>query len=308
MMGCSGRLTILVVSLLLPWVEPAPCAAQPPSPAVPATGGSPAAGGMQAPALPAPNPAGRAQPAAPPTGAATRATQPQPAISPGQPPLVRSLEPARPAQAPEPLFQVVRRPTPPLEPTDVRLPINLATALRLSDARPIMVAMAQAEVWVAEARLQEARVLWVPTLNIGFDYLRHDGGGPDFNKGIMTAPSVNFFYGGAGAILSVGTTDAIFRPLEARQVLSAQHWEIQSTKNNVLLDTAKAYFTVHQYRGMYTGALYCIERGHDLIERIAQLKQDMVPAVEVERARNLVADLEQQAVSRASNGGSAAPT
>ena len=86
----------------------------------------------------------------------------------------------------------------PFEPTDRRFPINLATALKLSDARPLVVAAAQAGVWVAEAELTRTKVLWVPTLNIGFDYLRHDGGDPDFNKGIMTAPSVNFFYGGVG--------------------------------------------------------------------------------------------------------------
>ena len=87
----------------------------------------------------------------------------------------------------------------PLEPTDLQFPINLATALRLSDARPLIVAAAQASVWVAEAELTRAKVLWVPQLNIGGDYIRHDGGGPDFNKGILTAPSVNFFYGGGGS-------------------------------------------------------------------------------------------------------------
>ena len=61
--------------------------------------------------------------------------------------------------------------------------------------------------------------------------------------------------------------------------------------------TADAYFQVHQYRGMYTGALYAIERGHDLIERISQLSKELVPKVEVDRARNFVADLEQQATS-----------
>ncbi len=109
----------------------------------------------------------------------------------------------------------------PLESTDLRFPINLATALRLSDARPLIVAAAQASVWVAEAELTRAKVLWVPTLNIGFDYLRHDGGGPDFNKGIMTAPSVNFFYGGGGLIQNVATTDVLFQPLVARQNLNS---------------------------------------------------------------------------------------
>ena len=48
-------------------------------------------------------------------------------------------------------------------PTDLRFPINLATALRLSDARPLIVAAAQARVWVAEAELTQAKVLWVLT-------------------------------------------------------------------------------------------------------------------------------------------------
>jgi hypothetical protein len=153
---------------------------------------------------------------------------------------------------------------------------------------------------VAEAELTPAKVLWVPYLNIGFDYTRHDGGGPDFNKGIMTAPSVNFFYGGAGmwgGMDGISSTDAIFQPLVQRQVLNARHWEIQSAKNDALLQTANAYFRVHQQRGIYAGALYSVERGRDLVERVAQLSKEFVPRVEVDRARNMLADLEQQAVS-----------
>ena len=184
----------------------------------------------------------------------------------------------------------------PLESTDLRFPINLATALRLSDARPLIVAAAQAGVWVAEAQLTRAKVLWIPTLNIGFDYIRHDGGGPDFNKGIMTAPSVNFFYGGAGMWGTISTTDAFFQPLVARQYVNSRQWDIQTAKNDALLQTANAYFTVHQHRGMYAGALYGVERGHDLVDRVAQLSREFVPDVEVDRARNMLADLEQQAV------------
>ncbi len=185
----------------------------------------------------------------------------------------------------------------PLEPTDFRFPINLATALRLADARPLIVAAAQASVWVAEAQLTRAKVLWVPSALLGVDYIRHDGGGPDFNKGIMTAPSVNFFYAGPSLYQSVNLTDAIYEPLAARQVLNARHWDVQSAKNDALLQTADAYFRVHQYRGMYAGALYTVARGHDLVERIAQLSKELVPRVEVERARNMLVDLEQRAVS-----------
>lgn len=179
--------------------------------------------------------------------------------------------------------------------SDVPLPINLATCLRLADARPLVVAAAQAGVWVAEAQLERAKVLWVPTLTFGFDYIRHDGGGPDFNKGILTAPSLNYFYGGGGLIQWVNLTDAYFEPIVARHALSARNWDIQAAKNDALLQTARAYFHVHEARGRFTGSLYTVERGRELVDRIAELGRDLVPGVEVERARNFLADLEQRA-------------
>ncbi len=185
----------------------------------------------------------------------------------------------------------------PLEATDLGFPINLATALRLSDARPLIVAAAQASVWVAEAQLTRAKVLWVPQLNLGGDYIRHVGGGPDFNKGIMTAPSVNFFYGGGGLWEIVALTDVFFEPLVKRQVLNSRQWDIQAAKNDAALMTATAYFNVHQYRGMYAGSLYCVERGRDLVERLRSLSNELVSEIEVQRARNLLADIEQQAAS-----------
>jgi outer membrane protein TolC len=183
----------------------------------------------------------------------------------------------------------------PLMATDLRFPINLATALRLSDARPLVVAAAQASVWVAEAQLTRAKVLWVPSILFGVDYIRHDGGGPDFNKGIMTAPSANFFYAGPTLYQYVNLTDALFEPLVARQELNARHWDVQTAKNDALMQTADAYFRVHQARGTYAGALYAVERGRELVEKIEQLSHELVPLVEVDRARNMLADLEQRA-------------
>jgi outer membrane protein TolC len=204
---------------------------------------------------------------------------------------------ASPALPQSPEALAVKLKQAPLESTDFGLPINLATALRLSDARPLIVAAAQASVWVAEAELTRAKVLWVPSFMAGSDYIRHDGGGPDFNKGVMTVASVNFNYTGAGFWQNVNLTDVIFQPLAARQNLNARQADVQTAKNDVLFQAADTYFLVHQFRGMYSGALYAVERGHDLVERILQMSKDLVPADEVDRARNVVADLEQQATS-----------
>ena len=59
----------------------------------------------------------------------------------------------------------------------------------------------------------------------------------------------------------IPTTDAIYQPLVARQVLNSRHWDIQSAKNDALLRTADAYFMVHQYRGIYAGTLYASSGG-----------------------------------------------
>ncbi len=195
-----------------------------------------------------------------------------------------------------PLFNSLNLNDPPTEPTDLRFPINLATALRLSDARPLIVAAAQTGVWIAEAQLTRAKLLWVPTLAFGFDYYRHDGGGaPEVFKGIMLTGSLNFFYGGGGLVLAVNPTDAYFEPLVARQLLNAEQYSIQSAKNDALMQTTDAYFRVHQYRGMYAGALYVVQQGRELVDRIKSLSGELEPKVEVERAINFLADLEQRA-------------
>lgn len=190
----------------------------------------------------------------------------------------------------------------PLETTDMAYPINLATALRLSDARPLIVAAAQSSAWVAEAQLQKAKVLWVPSLNFGADYIRHDGFGPDFNRGLNTPErpmnqNINFLYAGGGITNYVAMTDAIFEPLAARQVLNSRRWDIQTAKNDALLATAKAYFNVHQYRGQYAGALDVVDRGQKLVERISIMSEDLVPKVEVDRAKSQLAHMQQKAAS-----------
>jgi outer membrane protein TolC len=245
-----------------------------------------------------------AAPPVPPGNSAQPTISPPPATAPvGRPPAPISpptgLEEPN-FNAPSPLSTTVKLRPAPFAPNDMRFPITLATALRLSDARPLLVAAAQAKVWIAEAELTRAKALWLPDLNIGFDYIRHDGGGPDFNKGIMTAPSTNFFYGGAGlwgnqyGIIPI--TDSIYEPLSARQTLNSRHYDVQTAKNDVLRDTADAYFMVHQQRGIYASTLYLVDRGGQLVETIKRLSRDLVSGFEVDRARNMLADLQQQAV------------
>jgi outer membrane protein TolC len=257
-------------------------------------------------------------PGAPPGRAQDPGPQPVTLAGQGGPPDPTQKSPLE--QPPPPGGEAIDLKPPPPEAGDLRFPINLGTALRLADGRPLVVAAAQAGAWMAEAKLQQARLLWVPTLNLGFDYIRHDGFGPDTQRGVNIPSQVNalgqydpasfgrsldqninFFYAGGALFLMEYFTNILFEPLAARQELNAARWGIQAAKNDALLRTARAYFDVHKYRGQYAGILYAVERGRQLIAAVEALSKDLVPRVEVDRVRTLVAALEQDAVAARRN-------
>jgi outer membrane protein TolC len=216
---------------------------------------------------------------------------------------------------PPPGGEVVKLELPTPEPGDLRFPINLGTALRLADERPLVIAAAQASAWVAEAQLQNAKTLWLPAFNLGVDYTRHDGNGPDTLNGqnvplginALGQPDpnsfgrpldqhINFLYAGGAFFLMEYSTEMIFRPLAARQNLNAARANIQTAKNDALLMSSDAYFEVHKWRGTYAGAIDVVVKGRRLVGKIDELARDLVPAVEVDRARNFLAEMEQEAV------------
>jgi len=183
---------------------------------------------------------------------------------------------------------------PQLSPCDQPLPINLATALRLADARPLMIAAAQASVQVALAQLSEARVLWLPNLYTGLSYFHHDGGGAG-NQGDAFINERDQFLAGAGLMAAVSSNDAVFGPLAARQVLRSRQIDVQTARNDALLATAEAYFNVQQARGRLAGAEDVVAKSHDLVTRVTKLAKDLVPAFEADRARAQLAESEQAA-------------
>jgi outer membrane protein TolC len=183
--------------------------------------------------------------------------------------------------------------------SDQILPINLATALYLSNARPLVIAFAQASIEQASAQLQNANVLWLPNLNIGFDYYRHDGM-DQATDGTMIFDNKYSYTAGGGVTLSFGVTDAIFRPLAARRELAAREFDLQSAQNDALLTVAVAYFDVQQARGILAGNVDSVAKAEMLVKKTTGLSKGLVPEIEVDRARSLLLDLQQQvALARA---------
>ncbi len=169
-------------------------------------------------------------------------------------------------------------------PPDQALSINLATALCLSQARPLIIASAEASVAKAAAGLQGANALWLPDLNFGAGYSHHDGANQGTDGSVAPA-SFGSYYAGAGATLNVAVTDAIFRPLAARQELSARQSDLEAAHNDALLTVARSYFDVQEARGRLAGVLDSAAKAEVLVRQIESLAKGLVPEIEVDRAR-----------------------
>jgi outer membrane protein TolC len=173
------------------------------------------------------------------------------------------------------------------------LPINFATAMALAGIKPLDIAAATAQVQQALALHLQAKALWIPNLNAGVDYFRHDGvqqnlfTGENFRKGRQS-----FFVGG-GPSLSVGLTDAIFTPLAARRVVAARRADLQAARNDVLLQVAQAFFTVQAARGRLLGLGASIQRADLLVNFATGLAPSLIPPLEINRAQTELQSLRQ---------------
>jgi hypothetical protein len=183
---------------------------------------------------------------------------------------------------------------PPLAKSDRPLPINLATALRLANARPLIIEAARAALQTEYGLYEQARALWLPNLYVGIDYQRHDGGEQDVLNGLPLIGERNQFLGGAGAQMIFALTDAIYAPLAERQLVQARNFQIQTASNDALLAVAESYFDVQQARGILAGSLDVVVKARDLERRVGALGAGLAAPIEVERVRATRAEFEEQ--------------
>jgi outer membrane protein TolC len=165
------------------------------------------------------------------------------------------------------------------------LPINLASALQLAGVSPLDIAAATVQVQQGLAVLLQAKVLWVPTLNAGVDYYRHDGVQQNFFTGGLFQKGLQKLFVGGGPSLSVGVTDAVYEPLAARRVVAAREANLQTARNDVLLQVSQAYFTLQDARGRLVGVDATIERARRLVNFTIGLAPALIAPLEINRAQ-----------------------
>jgi len=179
------------------------------------------------------------------------------------------------------------------EKSDEILPMNLATAMRLTDARPLIIQAAFASEMTSYGLLQQAQVLWLPDLYLGSDYQRHDGGAQR-TTGDVAINDRNQFLAGGGLKAVFALTDALYEPLAARQIYRARNYDVQAARNDALLAMTDAFFSVQQARGVLAGYDDTVVKGRQLVNTVESLANGLVAPIEIQRAQTTLADLEQQ--------------
>lgn len=170
------------------------------------------------------------------------------------------------------------------KPEGTTLPITLSAALGLTGANALDIQIADERVRVATAQFDRANALWLPNLNMGGDYYRHDGQIQDIVGTVFTTSRSSLLLG-AGPQAVVSTAEAVYAPLAARQVAQAVQYEAQTARNDTTLAVAIAYFNVQQARGEVAGSADALKRAEGLVARTEKLAPDLAPELEVNRAR-----------------------
>jgi outer membrane protein TolC len=187
-------------------------------------------------------------------------------------------------------------PEAPAQPDERPLPINLPAALRLGDVRAVDVAAATERIRIAAAVLEQAQVLWLPTITLGGDYNRHDGKQQDTSGNVFNNNRSSMMFGvgtgiGQAAILDIG--NAIFTPLVARQQLVVREADRQAVSNDTLLAISDAYFNVQQSRGQLAGAIETTRRTEELLRITRQQAKVIVSEFELFRVEAELASRQQ---------------
>jgi len=121
----------------------------------------------------------------------------------------------------------------------------------------------------AAADLQHARALWLPSIFIGPNWIRHDGQAQVVEGPVRTISKSSLFLGATAAggssitgpvpaggpapVTGLTTvlriSDAIFLPLAARQIVDARRAGIRTAANDALLGTAESYMELQRAAG-----------------------------------------------------------
>jgi outer membrane protein TolC len=128
------------------------------------------------------------------------------------------------------------------------MPIDLVTVLRLVNSTNPTIEVARVKVREAYYRQRQAEMVWLPNLQAGPTYNRHDGLVQNSTGLVFPTSKWNFFIGG-GVTADFSVSDAFFLPLVARRLTEAEAARARATTFDVQLEAATTYLDLMELYG-----------------------------------------------------------
>jgi outer membrane protein TolC len=124
--------------------------------------------------------------------------------------------------------------------TPQTLPVSLDAVMRLAEESNPQVAAARAKVCTAFAERELAAAKWVPDINIGVGYWRHEGG-IQLQEGPLIDSSTGAFLSGMQINATYNPREYAFRQLASARKVWQSHGEMTRISTEQLLDASSTY-------------------------------------------------------------------
>ena len=189
--------------------------------------------------------------------------------------------------------------------------VDFAEVLQIAGRENPRIRLAQNRIAEAYADLEQADVLWLPSIRMGLSYSRHYGLLQQAGSDVIDIGRNATYQGfGARAIgsgppaipgvsASFHLADALIQPKIAEQLVSARHHAAVATNNDVLLDASLAYLKLleaYQRKAIAIATLAYAQRLADVTEQFAN--EGLEPQSDADRAHTELT-LRQTLVERA---------
>jgi outer membrane protein TolC len=217
---------------------------------------------------------------------------------------------SQPASAPPSPAEVIVAPDArPLDQDRPLMPLDLPTALGMTQGQNPRVAFAQAQIAQSQAAHEAARALWLPSLRAGGNYNKHEGRIQQVEGQNIIASRGAAFGGfganavGAGSPAIPGvyayfqTTDAIYQRQITGYALQARQFQGTAVMNDQLLETALAYLTLLDAQQRKAIAEETLQHGEELAKVTADFARTGAGSqADADRANAALALLRSEAV------------
>jgi outer membrane protein TolC len=194
-------------------------------------------------------------------------------------------------------------------------PIDLPSALRLAGAENWSIQLAHERIHEAQAELAEAEAMWLPSINLGIGYTKHEGKIQATTGDVIDVSRDSLFLGGgavnqngpvaggsggpARLMVDLSLTDALYEPLARCQRVNAAKARQNTVFNETLTSVALAYYELIGAQGRLSLENQNIKDANSVLDLTkAFVAAGKAPESEVNRV-SVAAGIREQSAIRA---------